>query len=61
MLEITPDVRTMIAERKDAQTIKSAAMKPGFKPLQKNAVDKILSGVTTVEEVIRVTLKDIEE
>ena len=61
LLEVTPEIRTLIAERKDAQTIKSAAMKSGFKPLQKNAVDKILSGTTTVEEVIRVTLKDVEE
>jgi general secretion pathway protein E len=61
LLEITPDVRTMIAERKDAQTIKTAAIRSGFNPLQKNAIDKIINGITTVEEVVRVTLKDIEE
>ena len=61
LLEITPDVRTMIAERKDAQTIKTAAIRSGFNPLQKNAIDKIINGITTVEEVVRVTLRDIEE
>ncbi|UCD36548.1 MAG: type II secretion system ATPase GspE [Nitrospiraceae bacterium] len=61
LLEITPEVRTLIAEKKDAQTIRSAAIRSGFRPLQKNAVDKILKGVTTVEEVVRVTLKDTEE
>ncbi len=61
LLEITPDVRTMIAERKDAQAIKAAAVRSaGFNSLQKNALDKILKGITTVEEVIRVTLKDAE-
>jgi general secretion pathway protein E len=60
MLEITPDIRAMIAERKDAQTIKTAAIKSGFSSLQRNAVDNIINGITTVEEVVRVTLKDVE-
>jgi general secretion pathway protein E len=60
LLEITPEVRTMISERKDAQTIKAAALRSGFKPLHNNATDKILKGITTIEEVMRVTLKDVE-
>ncbi len=60
LLEITPEIRAMIAERKDAQSIKAAAVRAGFKPLQKNALDKILKGITTIEEVIRVTLRDVE-
>ncbi|MBI5055925.1 MAG: type II secretion system ATPase GspE [Nitrospirae bacterium] len=61
LLEITPDIRTMIVERKDAQVIRrTATVKSGFKPLQKNAVEKIIKGVTTVEEVLRVTQKDAE-
>jgi general secretion pathway protein E len=57
LLEITPLIRTMIAERKDAQAIKAAA---GFQPLQQNAIDKIIKGITTIEEVLRVTLRDVE-
>ncbi len=57
-LEITPEIRTMIVERKDAQAIKSAAMKSGFITLQKNAAEKIIKGITTIEEVLRVTQKD---
>ncbi|RJQ53737.1 MAG: type II secretion system protein GspE [Nitrospiraceae bacterium] len=61
-LEITPDIRAMIVERKDAQVIRrTAALKSGFTTLQKNAIDKIIKGVTTVEEVLRVTQKDAEE
>lgn len=60
LLEITPNIRAMIAERRDAQAIKAAAMSAGFQPLHENAVDKILSGITTIEEVLRVTLKDAE-
>lgn len=61
LLEITPDLRTMIAERKDAQALRSAAMKSGFRTLQSNAVEYILNGTTTIEEVMRVTQKDIDE
>lgn len=61
LLEITPDVRSMIVERKDAQAIKTAAMNAGFRPLHTNAIDKIINGTTTIEEVLRVTQKDIEE
>ncbi len=45
----------MIGERRDAKAIKDAAMTAGFKPLQENAVDKILKGITTMEEVLRIT------
>ena len=60
LLEITPRIRTMIAERKDAQSIKAAALNEGFQPLHKNAIDKIIKGITTIEEVLRVTLRDVE-
>lgn len=60
LLEITPEIRTLISERRDAQTIKAAAIRSGFKPLHHNATDKILKGITTVEEVMRVTLREVE-
>jgi len=60
-LEITPEIRTMIVERKEAYDIKRTAVtKSGFNPLQKDAVEKILQGITTIEEVLRVTQKDSE-
>jgi type II secretory ATPase GspE/PulE/Tfp pilus assembly ATPase PilB-like protein len=50
----------MIVERKDAQAIKSEAIKTGFKTLQSNAVEQIISGITTIEEILRVTQKENE-
>ncbi|MDO8282385.1 MAG: type II secretion system ATPase GspE [Thermodesulfovibrionia bacterium] len=61
LLEITPEVRKMTVERKDAQSIRSRAMSAGFKVLKDNAVQKVMRGITTIEEVLRVTQKDIEE
>ncbi len=60
LLEISPQIRPMIAERKDAQAIRAAAIENGFKTMQKNAIEKVLQGVTTIEEVLRVTQKDAE-
>lgn len=61
LLEITPNIRSLIMEKRDAQAIKTAAMKEGFRPLQKNAIDKVIKGITTIEEVLRVTQKDSDE
>jgi general secretion pathway protein E len=58
LLEITPDIRSMIIEKKDSQTIKTAAINTGFKTLIDDGIEKILNGITTIEEVLRVTQKD---
>ncbi|MBS1111874.1 MAG: gspE [Nitrospirae bacterium] len=60
LLEITPEIRTLIVERKDAQAIRTAAIRAGFKTLQKNVMEKITEGVTTTEEVLRVIQKESE-
>ncbi len=51
----------MIVEKRDAQAIRDAAISRGFTVLKDDAVEKVMKGITTVEEVIRVTQKDIEE
>ena len=61
LIEITPDVRAMIVDRKDTQTLKAVIQTTGFRTLHSNAVEKILNGTTTIEEVMRVTQKDIDE
>jgi len=60
LLEISPEVRTMIVESNDAKAIKDTAMRSGFKPLFSSGIEKILNGTTTIEEVLRVTQKDME-
>jgi general secretion pathway protein E len=60
-LEIGPDIRAMIVERRDAKSIRTVAMKSGFRPLETDGMKKIARGITTLEEVLRVTQKDLEE
>ena len=60
LLEISPEVRAMIVESSDAKAIKDTAVKTGFRPLFSNGREKILNGTTTIEEVLRVTQKDLD-
>ncbi len=60
LLEITPDIRSLITGRKDSQAIQTAAMREGFKTLIDNGIRKIINGITTMEEILRVTQKDSE-
>jgi general secretion pathway protein E len=54
LLKITPSARNLIIERKDSQTIKAAAMQEGFRTIMNSGLQKIINGVTTIEEVLRV-------
>ncbi len=48
----------MILERRDAQGIRASAIGQGFKTLRDDGIGKVLSGITTLEEVLRVTQKE---
>ncbi len=54
-LRITPEIRTMIVEKRDAQNIKALAVDLGFRTLQGDAIEKVTRGITTLEEALRVT------
>jgi type IV pilus assembly protein PilB len=55
VLLIDEEVREAILERKDAETIQKLAIKNGLATMMKDGLEKIKQGVTTVEEVARVT------
>jgi len=48
------DVREAVVAKKDASDIFNLAVKAGMKPMMQDGVEKILSGITTLEEVLRV-------
>ncbi len=60
-LIVTDAIRQMISGRIDSQSIKSAAVSAGMKTLRNDGFEKVLKGTTTVEEVLRVTQKDLVE
>jgi general secretion pathway protein E len=55
VLEVTEKIRELIAEKATPAKIRETAKKDGMVILKEAAVRKMLSGVTTMEEIIRVT------
>ncbi|WP_456400111.1 GspE/PulE family protein [Persephonella sp.] len=57
LLKIDPDIKNMLIERQSTEKIKTVAIEKGMKTLRQDAVEKALKGITTIDEVIRVTLE----
>ena len=60
VMEITDDVRELVLNRESTHLIKSKARENGMVTLREAAIKKLFTGVTTVEEVMRVTFADVE-
>jgi len=58
LLNVDDEIRQLIMKSADASTIKSAAMEKGMTTLRQDGADKILKGITSVEEVVRVTQRE---
>ncbi len=55
LLPITNDIRKMIMTHADSIEIKEKAMANGMTTLQQDGLQKVIKGITTVEEVLRVS------
>lgn len=55
VLEMTSELRRMILAGKHANELQQAAINSGMVTLRQDASDKVVQGLTTVEEVVRVT------
>ena len=60
VMEINDELREIILNRESTHVIKAKARECGMVTLREAAVRKLLAGVTTVEEVMRVTFADVE-
>jgi len=61
LLIIENEIRHMITGKIDSQSIKNVAISRGMKTLMTDGIKKVLQGITTLEEVLRVTQKDTIE
>jgi len=59
LLAFDDDIRTLILKNYDASTIKKMATDKGMFSLRQDGATKVLKGVTTIEEVLRVTQEDV--
>jgi len=55
ILPVDEHIKSLIIENKDAPEIKREAIRHGMKTLRQSALRKLAEGVTTFEEVVRVT------
>jgi type IV pilus assembly protein PilB len=56
VMPITPEVRDLILRNAPTAEIREVARTQGMRSLRQNGLQKVLDGITTVEEVLRVTL-----
>ena len=54
-MPVTPEMRELILKKADAEKIRALAKEQGMRTLREDAIIKLKKGITTVEEVIRVT------
>ena len=55
LLDINDEMRTLIVSNPDANVLRSAALKAGMRTLKDDGKKKVLAGITTPDEVMRVT------
>jgi CheY-like chemotaxis protein len=53
-MEVTPSLRELISRGAPAHEVRSHALTEGMKPLYNTALEKVMKGQTTLEEVVRV-------
>jgi general secretion pathway protein E len=59
MLVVDDDIRPLIMDNVDSNTIKKTAIKKGMTTLRDDGVRKVLLGTTSISEVLRVTQDDL--
>jgi type IV pilus assembly protein PilB len=59
-MQVTDDIKDLILSRAHSREIKKSAIERGMMSLRRSGLLKIKAGVTSVEEVLRETVKDSE-
>ena len=58
VLPLSPEIRELVINGASALEIKQVAVQQGMRTLRMSALTKLQEGITTVQEVVRVTFKD---
>ncbi|HYY06669.1 MAG TPA: type II secretion system ATPase GspE [Candidatus Limnocylindria bacterium] len=58
LLQVTDAIRQLILKRSSADIIRDAAIRQGMRTLREDGLAKAAAGITTIEEVLRVTQED---
>ncbi len=60
VMQVTDEVRNLVLSRAQSKDIKKKAMENGMITLRRSGLIKTIEGITSVEEVLRETVKDTE-
>lgn len=55
VLVMTPELNTAVTEKKNVEELQKIAIKSGMRTMLEDGLDKVKQGITTVEELLRVT------
>ena len=55
MMLMTPGLRKLVQAETDLAAVREQAMRDGMKPLRASGALKVAAGVTTIEEVLKVS------
>jgi type II secretory ATPase GspE/PulE/Tfp pilus assembly ATPase PilB-like protein len=59
LLTVDNEIRSAVQRQQTASEIQATARNRGMRLLREDGIDKVAKGVTTVDEVARVTVRDI--
>jgi type II secretory ATPase GspE/PulE/Tfp pilus assembly ATPase PilB-like protein len=55
LLEVTPDIQEAVVQRRTARDVREIAIAQGMRTLREAGLRKVAAGITTVDEIMRVT------
>ncbi|MGM0576674.1 MAG: type II secretion system ATPase GspE [Myxococcota bacterium] len=58
LMQVDEDLRSLVMQNTPASTLKRTAQKRGMKTLREDGAQKVLQGLTSIDEVMRVTAED---
>ncbi len=58
LLDVDDDIRRVILQGGDSRSVRTEADRKGMKRMISDGADKVLQGITTIEEVLRVTQEE---
>lgn len=59
LLIVSEEIRTLVMQRKDSSAIKKKAVEQGMKTFRDHGIEKVMNGITTIEEVLSNTQTDL--
>jgi general secretion pathway protein E len=59
LLVVDDEIRNLIMKSADAAAIRREATGKGMDTLRQDGAEKVLAGLTTIEEILRVTQEDL--